>query len=376
MHTRVAEMVGVEYPIFAFSHCRDVVAAVTNAGGCGVLGAVRKTPEELEYDLKWIEEQVHDRPYGVDILLPSNYAGGQTPKAKTASRPDQVPDGAEQDRFVEQLLERYAVPPMAEHLKSSLWQSHVGSSQHEPLIEVILAHNPKLFASGLGSPSADLLKRLRDRGQVVTALAGTVEHAKRHVEADVDFVVAQGTEAGGHTGQVATMVLVPDVVDAVAPVPVVAAGGIATGRQVAAGFALGAEGAWTGSVWLTTAEAEEDPVIKQKLMAARSTDTVRSRSLTGKPARMLRSAWTDAWESAEAPPTLPLPLQRAHTAEAQFRIDRAAQDRDSGAYELATYFVGQVVGRMNQERPARQVLLTMVEEYAEVLGRFMELAGE
>lgn len=371
MQTRVAKMVGLEYPIFAFSHCRDVVAAVTNAGGCGVLGAVRKTPEELEHDLRWIEDHVGGRPYGVDILLPSNHAGGRPADGASAKGP---PDGAAQDEFVSRLLEKYGVPPMAEHLKDSLWQSHVGSSEHEPLIEVILRYSPRLFASGLGSPSRELLDALHDRGQVVTALAGTVEHARRHVAAGVDFVVAQGTEAGGHTGQIATMVLVPDVVDAVAPVPVVAAGGIASGRQMAAGLALGAEGVWTGSVWLTTTEAEEDPAIKRKLLAATSADTVRSRSLTGKPARLLRSAWTDAWDTPDAPPTLPLPLQRAHTAEAQFRIDRAAQDPGSGGYELATYFVGQVVGRMNQERPVRQVLIEMVEEYAEVLGRFFDLA--
>lgn len=369
MQTRVAKMLGIEYPIFAFSHCRDVVAAVTNAGGCGVLGAVRKTPEALEHDLVWIEEQVQGRPYGVDVLLPSNHAG--VGRESAFSPPV---DAAAQDAFVEKLLDEYDVPPMAGHLKDSLWQSHVGASQHEPLLEVIFQHRPKLFASALGSPSEELLDRLHDHGQIVTALAGTVEHARRHVEAGVDFVVAQGTEAGGHTGQVTTMVLVPDVVDAVAPVPVVAAGGIASGRQMAAGLALGAEGVWTGSVWLTTAEAEEDPVIKQKLMEARNTDTVRSRSLTGKPARMLRSAWTDAWESPDAPPPLPLPLQRAHTAEAQFRIDRAASDRSSGAYDLATYFVGQVVGRMNSERPARRVLLDMVDEYADVLGRFFEMA--
>lgn len=373
MYTRVAKMVGIEYPIFAFSHCRDVVAAVTNAGGCGVLGAVRKTPEELEYDLKWIEDHVSGKPYGVDVLLPSNHAGSS---ARGETQPRDFPDGKEQDEFVARLLDEYDVPPMADHLRDALWQSHVGANEHEPLIEVILKYQPKLFASALGSPSRELLDTLHEHGQVVTALAGTAEHARRHVDAGVDFVVAQGTEAGGHTGQIATMVLVPEVVDAVAPVPVVAAGGIATGRQIAAGFALGAEGAWTGSVWLTTAEAEEDPAIKRKLMEAGSSDTVRSRSLTGKPARMLRSAWTEAWDAPDAPPTLPLPLQRAHTAEAQFRIDRAAKDPDSGAYQLATYFVGQVVGRMNQERPARQVLLEMVEEYAEVLGRFLEMAAE
>src|SRR5690606_17196034 len=177
---------------------------------------------------------------------------------------------------------------------------------------------------------------------------GTKEHAVRHTEIGVDIVVAQGTEGGGHTGEVATMVLVPEVVDAVAPTPVVAAGGIANGRQVAASMALGAQGVWCGSVWLTTEEAETAPVIKQKYLAAGSKDTVRSRSITGKPARMLKTKWTEEWERADGPGTLGMPLQPLLVSEAQARINRAANNPGSGAEELATYFVGQVVGQMNQ----------------------------
>jgi NAD(P)H-dependent flavin oxidoreductase YrpB (nitropropane dioxygenase family) len=184
--------------------------------------------------------------------------------------------------------------------------------------------------------------------------------------------VAQGGEAGGHTGDVGTMVLVPDVVDAVAPVPVLAAGGIGSGRQMAAALALGAEGVWCGSVWLTTEEAETDPTVKKKFLAATARDTVRSRSLTGKPARMLRTAWTDEWDRPEAPPPLPMPLQSALVGEAQVRIARTAGKAGTGANELATYFVGQVVGRMDSVRPARQVVLDMVSEYIDVAQRFAD----
>ena len=195
-------------------------------------------------------------------------------------------------------------------------------------------------------------------------------HAERHQTAGVDVIVAQGTEAGGHTGEIATMVLVPEVVDAVAPTPVLAAGGIANGRQIAAALALGAEGVWCGSVWLTTEEAETHPVVKEKFLAATDKDTVRSRSLTGKPARMLRTAWTDEWERPDAPATLAMPLQSALVADAQLRIARAASKPGTGAHELANYFVGQVVGRMNTVKPARQVVLDMMTEYADVVERF------
>jgi NAD(P)H-dependent flavin oxidoreductase YrpB (nitropropane dioxygenase family) len=172
------------------------------------------------------------------------------------------------------------------------------------------------------------------------------------------------------------MVLVPEVVDAVAPTPVLAAGGIGNGRQIAAALALGAAGVWCGSVWLTTEEAETHPAVKQKFLTATSRDTIRSRSLTGKPARMLRSAWTDEWEGADSPGALPMPLQSALVAEAQHRISRAATTEGSGANKLANYFVGQVVGQMDRIRPARQVVLEMMTEYAEVAQRFADQVAE
>jgi len=193
----------------------------------------------------------------------------------------------------------FAIPdlPDAAGSQSPLDLMRVSPKGYEPLLDVAFAHRIRLVASALGGPPQALINRAHAAGVSVAALAGNVAHAVRHKAAGVDFIVAQGTEAGGHTGEIATMVLVPDVVDAVSPTPVVAAGGIATGRQVAAAMALGAEGVWCGSVWLTTEEAETQPVVKQKFLRAGASDTVRSRSLTGKPARMLRSAWTAASES-------------------------------------------------------------------------------
>jgi NAD(P)H-dependent flavin oxidoreductase YrpB (nitropropane dioxygenase family) len=355
-------MLDIEFPILAFSHCRDVVAEVTKAGGFGVLGAVAHSPQQLEIDLQWIEEQVKGRPYGVDLLLPQKFVGADEGGLDRDKVIQLLPP--EHQQFVDDILARYDVPPAAEDLRPARGATiNVSPAGYGPLLDIAFAHDIKLIASALGPPPPDLIERAHRDGVVVIALAGRTVHAQRHAAAGVDLVVAQGTEAGGHTGDVATMVLVPEVVDAVAPIPVLAAGGIARGRQMAAAMALGAQGVWTGSVWLTTEEAETHPVVKQKFLAATSSDTVRSRSLTGKPARMLRSAWTDEWAREDTPDPLGMPLQTALVAEAQFRIQRSAHTSGSGAEQLANYFVGQVVGSLDRVKPARQVVLEMVDEY-------------
>jgi NAD(P)H-dependent flavin oxidoreductase YrpB (nitropropane dioxygenase family) len=371
MRTRVAEMLGVEFPICAFSHCRDVVAAVTNAGGFGVLGAVAHSPERLDSELTWIEEQTGGKPYGVDLLLPHKYVGAESGGIDTRQARDLLPEGHR--AFVDDLLVRYgiAVPTDEERLPPG--ELNISPKGYEPLLDVAFAHRIRLIASALGPPPADLVRRAHDNDVLVAALAGTTQHAQRHAAASVDLVVAQGTEAGGHTGEVSTMVLVPEVVDAVAPVPVLAAGGIARGRQIAAALALGAEGVWCGSVWLTTEEAETMPVVKDKFLTATSSDTVRSRSLTGKPARMLRTAWTDEWERPGSPEPLGMPLQSALIGEPQLRINRAAVQSDSKARDLATYFVGQVVGSLNRVQPAGSVVLDMVSEFIDAVGRLGDL---
>jgi len=373
MHTEVCDRLGIEFPIFAFSHCRDVVAAVTNAGGFGVLGATGHSPRALEIDLTWIDEQVNGKPYGVDLLLPVNYdktapQHGQPEPSAPPPPGDRFPAGHQ--AFLDDLLTRYEVPELPGHLPASAGALSVSPQAASSLLDVAFAHPIRLVASALGPPPADLVSQAHDRGVVVAALVGTAEHARRQQAAGVDLIVAQGTEAGGHTGQISTMVLVPEVVRTVAPVPVLAAGGIVTGAQMAAAMALGAQGVWCGSVWLTTEEAETDPSVKKKMLAASSADTVRSRSLTGKPARMLRSAWTDEWESDQAPAPLPMPLQTMLTASAQQRINRNAGAGGSGATELATYFVGQGVGLMDRIRPARQVVEQMVTDYLAVAENF------
>ena len=288
MQTPITEMFGVEFPIFAFTHCRDVVVAVSKAGGLGVLGAVAHSDESLEVDLQWIKDELGDRPFGVDLIVPAKYAGDQDGGLSLSDVAAMIP--AEHQDFLQDLLERYDVPQDDQATPGWATRSETApfsASRADQQLEIALAHQPALIVNALGPPPASMIERCHQEGVKVGALAGTKVHAERNVNAGVDFIVAQGAEAGGHTGEIGTMVLVPEIVDAVAPIPVLGAGGIGRGRQMAAAMALGAAGIWCGSVWLTTDEAETHPVVKQKMLQATSADTERSRSITGKPARML-----------------------------------------------------------------------------------------
>jgi NAD(P)H-dependent flavin oxidoreductase YrpB (nitropropane dioxygenase family) len=377
VHTPATDLVGIDIPIFAFSHCRDVVAAVTNAGGCGVLGAVTHTPEQLDIDLTWIEAEVKGKPFGVDLLVPEKFAGADEGGLEPGALRDLLP--TEHRAWLDDLLDRYDIPPLPGEERAPgdgrIGGMRVDPKSMAPLLDVLFSHDTKLVASALGPPPTHFIERAHAAGIPVAALAGSVEHALRHQAAGADLVVAQGGEAGGHTGQIATMVLVPEVVDAVHPLPVLAAGGIGRGRQLAAGMALGADGVWCGSVWLTTEEAETHPAVKAKFLDAGLADTVRSRSITGKPARMLRTPWTDEWERADGPGPLPMPLQPVLVGEALARINRVAGKEGTPATELATYFVGQIVGSMNTVRPTRRVVLEMIEEFVETLERLNTFAA-
>ena len=361
MPTAICDLLGIDIPVLAFSHCRDVVAAVTSAGGFGVLGASSHSPEQLEQELAWIDDQVGGRPYGADVLIPEKYEGkGQhlSPQALAERVPHQHRD------FVRKLLAERGVE-LDETAMTRPQRSLVGDEVGEQLLDVAFRHPIKLIANALGVPPPYMIDRARAAGVPVAALVGAKEHAVRQVRAGVDVIVAQGTEAGGHCGEVTTMVLVPEVIEAIAgirPVPVLAAGGIVTGRPVAAAIALGAAGAWTGSVWLTTEEAETAPHTVQKMLAATARDTVRSPGRTGKPSRQLRSAWTDAWDAPGGPDALPMPLQSFVSEPALRRVDVLAERGHPGAQELATYFVGQGVGLMTRVRPAREVVREMAED--------------
>jgi len=377
MRTAMNDLLDFDVPVFAFSHCRDVVAAVTNAGGVGVQGAVAHTPDELEVDLAWVESEIaSNATYGVDLLMPSKFAGNKEGGLSSGDLRSQIP--SEHLAFMDALLARYDIPPLppvdpAQKVKRAGLQ--VDPRSMSPLLDVAFAHDIRLIVSALGSPPKELVERAHAANIVVGAQAGTVEHALRHVEAGVDFVIAQGTEAGGHTGDITTMVLVPQVVDAVGDIPVLAAGGIANGRQVAASLALGAAGVWCGSIWLGTEEGESTPAERELFLHASSADTVRSRSFTGKPCRVLKSDWTAAWEEEGAPATLPMPLQSMLVDRSRRRVQRVAHREDSRATELLSPFIGQVVGQIHSIKPTRRVIVEMIEELADSVARLEEIVS-
>jgi NAD(P)H-dependent flavin oxidoreductase YrpB (nitropropane dioxygenase family) len=370
MHTPLCDRLGIEFPIFAFTHCRDVVVAVSKAGGFGVLGAVGFPPEQLEVELKWIDEHVGDKPYGVDIVIPGKYEGmGEVdPKKLEEMLLAAIPEQHRQ--FADQILAEHGVPklPAGEKPVNELlgWTAATAA----PQIEVALRHpKVKLIANALGTPPPDVIAQIHGAGRLVAALCGSAKHARNHKAAGVDIVIAQGGEGGGHTGDVGSIVLWPEVIDAVAPTPVLAAGGVGTGRQIAAALAMGAQGVWTGSLWLTVAEADAPPAQVEQLLKATSRDTVRSRAWTGKPCRMLRNDWTEAWERPDGPKPLGMPLQFMVTSEAVVRGHRYADK----AKDVLFNPVGQIVGQMNSVRPVKEVIRTLVEEYLEASERLQSL---
>jgi len=366
-------LVGAEFPLFAFSHCRDVVVAVSRAGGFGVLGGSSFTPETLEEELRWIDAHIDGKPYGVDILIPENL-----PISAGASAADivgQIPPA--HIAFAERLLGEAGIGGDREPLVQARLPS-VSSAMGEALLDVAFRHPIRLIVNALGIAPESMIRRAREAGVPVGALVGAKEHAVRQAKAGVDVIIAQGTEAGGHCGEVSTLVLLPEVIRAVrahgAP-PVLAAGGIMTGAQMAACVAMGAAGAWTGSVWLATPEAETSEAFREKMIAATSRDTVRSTFRTGKPCRQLGSAWFDAWHGPDSPGRLGMPFMGMISTPAFGRIEVAAGRGNEAARDLLSYFVGQGVGLIDQVRPAGAVVQDFKEDYLEAMARLQDSVG-
>ncbi len=389
MRTSLCDLLGIEHPVVGFSPSEHVAAAVSRAGGFGVLGAVRfNDPAELDAALDWMDQHTGGRPYGIDVVMPARVPTEGTPKDLNQL----IPEGHRD--FVEQTLLKLGVPPLPGDAQAADgvlgWLHSVARQQ----VEVALAHPARLIANALGPPPPDVIARAHERGMLVAALAGTAGHARRHVAGGVDIVVAQGYEAGGHTGEIASMVLIPEVVDALAgagadgvgergvgergvgpegtdgTVPVLAAGGIGCGRQVAAALALGAAGVWMGSAWLATEEyarTTSAPVVTEAVLAATSSDTVRSRIYTGKPARLLKNRWTDAWEQPGAPEPLGMPLQNLLVSEAHQRLMR------SGQPDVVPMPAGQIVGRITEVRPVADVMADLIKEADQTLDRLRNL---
>jgi NAD(P)H-dependent flavin oxidoreductase YrpB (nitropropane dioxygenase family) len=371
LRTPLCDLLGIEHPIVGFTPSEHVAAAVSRAGGLGVLGCVRfNDPAELDAVLDWMDENTGGHPYGIDVVMPA-----RVPAEGAATDLSRLIPAGHKD-FVDQTLLKLGVPPLPDGAQAAdgvLGWLHSIARKH---VEVALGHPARLVANALGPPPPDVIASAHDRGMLVAALAGKAEHARRQVASGVDIVVAQGYEAGGHTGEIASMVLVPEIVDAVGgsgskgAIPVLAAGGIGCGRQIAAALALGAVGVWMGSAWLTTEEYAQltaAPAVQQALLAATSSDTVRSRIYSGKPARLLRNRWTDAWEQPGAPAPLPMPLQNLLVSEAHQRLMR------SGQPDVVPMPAGQIVGRMTEIRPVAEVMATLVLQTGEALDRLRSL---
>lgn len=362
---------GIDFPLFAFSHCRDVVAAVSRAGGFGVLGANTHSPEDLERELSWIDRNIDGKPYGVDVLMPAGLASGQ----EGADLASLVPDGHRD--FVIDALRSSAVNVDRE---TFLHNGRIPPTTHEvgeKLMDIAFRHPIRMIANALGPAPASMISRARAHSIPVAALVGSKVHAMRQIEAGVDILVAQGTEAGGHCGEISTLVLVAEVLKVAASrkVSVLAAGGIMTGRQMAACMALGAAGAWTGSVWLATTEAETSPAFREKMIEASSSDAIRSRARTGKPSRQLRSAWHDLWERPGGPRPLAMPLMGVVCEPAFEAINRSVEAGNDRAKPLVSYFVGQGVGLIDSIRSSTAVVQEFRQGFADAVTDLQALAS-
>lgn len=373
MPTPLCEKLGIEYPIFAFTHCRDVVVEVSKAGGLGVLGAVGFSLERLREELDWIDARIGDKSYAVDVVIPQKYEGvEETDPAELERQLKAMVPAAHRD-FAEKLLAEHNVPPWPEQDEVRLmgWTGPTG----RPMVEEALKRERVVMvANALGTPPSDVIEEIHESGRLVAALCGRVRQAERHRDAGVDIIIAQGAEGGGHTGEVGSVVLWPQIVEAVAPLPVLAAGGVVTGSQMAAALAVGAAGVWTGSLWLAVQEAQAEPAEKESYFQASSEDTVRSRSWTGKPCRVLRNSWTDAWAREDTPEPLGMPLQGLVTSDAMRRTKTYAGS--AGAQEVAFNPVGQAVGQIQQVESCREVVFRVLSEYVDAVERLQKILPE
>jgi len=372
MKTDICKKLGIEYPIFAFTHCRDVVVAVSKAGGIGVLGAVGYSPDQLKEELDWIDSHIGDYSYGVDTVIPQKYEGMEEkdPEQLLEQLQKMIPD--EHRKFVDNLLTESGVPeaPETNGPKGGLlgWTEATA----EPQIKEALKHpNVKLIANALGTPPADMIKKIQDKGVLIGALCGKIKQALAHKEAGLDFIIAQGGEGGGHTGEIGSIVLWPQIIEAVGDLPVLAAGGIGNGRQMAAAMSMGAQGIWCGSLWLAVEEAAAQPAEKESYLNATSEDTIRSKAWTGKPARMLKNKWTEAWENPENPDPLPMPLQGMITFDAMRRTSIYAGSGNT--QDVSFNAAGQVIGQIKQIDSVKDVMFELISGYLDSVERLNDL---
>jgi NAD(P)H-dependent flavin oxidoreductase YrpB (nitropropane dioxygenase family) len=350
-------MFGAEFPVFAFSHCKDVAAAVTNAGGVGVLGELGRSPDQIVQDIRWMRQQVGDKPFGIDLVFPASVPTG-VPSLEELQL--QIPEA--QWKFMDRVFEENNIPrpkgPVNRQGVSmgGLFSQEVARRQ----LDAVLEETVPFIASGLGNP-AFVVEAAHAKGILIGGLVGKVRQARRELEGGVDVIIAQGYDAGGHTGEIGTFTLVPRVVQIAGDTPVLLAGGVGTGAHLAAALCLGAQGVWGGSIWLASRESDMSMGLKQRLIEATEEDTIRSRALTGKPARQLRNRYNMLWEDPKNPPALPMPLQGILTAELQAAI------RENEMSDWMGTPLGQMVGNITSLKSCSEIVLDMVNEALDVL---------
>jgi len=369
LHTKACDLFGIKYPIVLAGmggvSGPTLAAAVSNAGGLGIMGVTGLSPEQIR---KWIREirNLTDKPFGADLLLPMKFSRETMDEVRSKITPEHT-------AFISKLEEELNLPHIKGWLEMNFSEELVQSK-----IEAILEERVPVFAAGLGITREVVLKA-HDHGTKVITCVGNVRQALMMAETGVDVIVAQGHEAGGHTGRIGTMALVPQVVDAVYPIPVLAAGGIADGRGLAATLALGAIGAWIGTAFCATHEATVDhakngielsqfeaEAYKQSLVKATEEDTRISKLYTGKTARLINSKLIEAWERSGLQ-ALPMPHQSS------LITDLTASLSIAGMSEYITWFGGQIVGAIREIKSAEEVLNNMVSETVEILStRFAE----
>jgi NAD(P)H-dependent flavin oxidoreductase YrpB (nitropropane dioxygenase family) len=358
LRTKLCETLGIEYPIVAFTHCKDVVAAVTNAGAFAVMGETHHSPDEIAADIKWIREKVGDKPFGIDLVFPASVP----PEATIDELKAKIPE--EQREYTEEIKRRHELPT-AKNTPELYDLGWMTQDLPRKQLEVVLDEKVAVLAAGLGSPQF-VLDSAHERGVQVWSLVGKPRQAKRALESGVDAIIAQGIDAGGHTGNIGTFSIVPQIRAIAGDTPVIAAGGITTGRHLAGAITLGAAGVWTGTVWLASRESDRDMIIKEKILAANATDTRYSDCVSGFTMRTLNSKWHEEWASPDAPDPAPAPYQLLLFAD----VKQIAVDWNIESF--LTEAAGQGVDFVTKMKPAKQIVNDMVEEALDV---FEEVTG-